>query len=146
MGELLQLYASLSDKTDFYWNFYFAAIAAVLGWLFARSKPLRSREKGVLTALYLMFVVMNILALTNTYGLMKSCALVITDVTSTLTIPTYDVDKRLLRVARAGPWLAWVIHILVDVMIILGLWTGFFIPSAQRTKPKVEQKNNNGTT
>lgn len=120
-GDLLNLFQAAVDLVNFYWNFYVIGIVAVLGWIFSLKRDLVRRQRIILTAVYVGFVVLNLLALVNSYRFLEAARL-----DALITIPPGalpNLSYMLNSISFADQrWAGWIVHVAVDVTVITAIW------------------------
>jgi hypothetical protein len=120
-GDLLDRFQAAADLVNFYWNFYVIGIVAVLGWIFSLKRDLARRQRIVLTAVYVGFVVLNLLALVNSYRFLEAARL-----DALVTIPAGalpHLSRMLDSISFAKQqWIGLIAHIAVDATVIAAIW------------------------
>ena len=134
ISDLLDLFQAAVDLVNFYWNFYVIGIVAVLGWLFSLKRNLTPRQRIILTGVYVGFIVLNLLALMNSYRFMEAARLDALGEIPAGTLP--HLSRMLTSISFANQqWMGWIIHIVVDSMVIAAIWLFHVEPEATPAEP-----------
>jgi hypothetical protein len=120
VGDVLGAAYKLTDWLNFYWNFSVIFAAAILGWVFSAKNPWGTAQKVVITAMYGLFVIINIDIMIRTYIAIQSA---VEWLESNWMIA--DGFKPALLNKLAHPyWGAHIAgHLLADILVFYCLWT-----------------------
>ncbi len=124
LAEIADLFVTAVDTTNFFWNFYVVGIVAIVGWLFSLSRSLDVQLKIVVSVGFLLFIGMNLQALTSTYLFLSA---IVEEMQAVITKDTFRTDGLGMLIDQLSYdgriWLTWGIHAVMDTAILYCIWS-----------------------
>ncbi len=118
--QILNAAYKLTDWLNFFWNFYVAFTAAILGWVFSAKNPWPRAQKIVVTILFTAFVAVSLGALCRTYLALGPTTEALRSTWGTCTEFQRAIVDRLsnrLWIPQIGA------HLLADCLVVYCIWT-----------------------
>lgn len=123
--EIADLFITATGKVEFYWNFYTVTLLALIGWLVSTKKVLASSLKLLITAGYLIFVLMNLIGLWGSYTFAEALRLDLLSAAKTMSDKLKNTQAVLLqRSFESQKIFAIFIHAVLGALVLSVIWVG----------------------
>jgi len=118
-AEILNAAFKLTDWLNFFWNFYVAFTAGILGWVFGAKNPWSAAQKVVVSILFVGFVIVSVVALCRTYVALEPTVELLRNIWAGSAFQRAIADR------LSNRWWGWQIflHIVADLIVLYCIWT-----------------------
>ena len=125
--EVADMFVKATERIDFYWNFGLVFLTALIGWLISLKKPLTGLMKVLVSIVYIIAALMNILGLYESYTFAEALRVdllrVASDYPQFLPNTRAALDARSFLPQRA---IAIAIHVVVGAGVLVVVWFARF--------------------
>jgi hypothetical protein len=128
MNDATELLLKVTERVEWYWNFFVVITLALIGWLIAQKKPLVLPLKLLVTVAYLIAAGMNLLGVYGSYTFAEALRADVLAMASRIGAEFMPATRAVLE-GHSYLWqrtAAIVIHVIIGVGVLAAIWLARF--------------------
>ncbi len=122
--DVVDIFFKLLDGTAFYWNFYVAGVAIIIGWILTTTIHPSRHVKILVSLAFGFFVVMNLSALFGRLAFIDLFSEELKALIEPCALKTPELCARIHELSfKNSRWVALGVHAIVDVSLFFLIWS-----------------------